>query len=161
MSTIPDSSPLARALGRIPTGLYLVTSLDQEQPVGFVGSFLMQVGFEPPTLCLAVGHERGLLPSIRRTGRFAVSILDASSSRVMKLFLRRYPLGESPFDHVEHFASPAGLPVIAASLAWLECKKTGEHELEDHAVIFGTVERADVLREGDPSIHLRRSGFEY
>ena len=48
----PD--PLAQALGRIPSGLFLVTTELGGAPLGFLGSFVMQVGFDPPTVCVAV-----------------------------------------------------------------------------------------------------------
>src|SRR5262245_56498725 len=110
MAAANELSPLARAIGRIPTGLYIVTTLADGGPVGFVGSFLMQVGFAPPTLCVAVGKERGPLAAMRATGRFAVSVLDGGSAALMGAFLKKPPAGTSPFDLVAHAPSPAGLP---------------------------------------------------
>ena len=46
----PADPPLARALGRIPSGLYIVSTVRDGRPVGFLGSFVMQMGFEPPTV---------------------------------------------------------------------------------------------------------------
>lgn len=161
MSRANDLSPLALALGRVPTGLYVVATREGDTPLGFVGSFLMQVSFEPPTICVAVGRGRAHLEAIRASGRFAVSILDAASSGVMGAFFKRHPEGESAFDHVEHGPSPGGMPVLGAALAWLDCAVSGEHEAGDHVVVFGTVEAAELLREGDPSIHLRKNGLDY
>ena len=50
-----DLDDRALALGRIPSGLYVVTTLRDERAVGFVGSFVMQMGFAPPTVAIAVG----------------------------------------------------------------------------------------------------------
>lgn len=150
-------SPLARALGRIPTGLYLVTCRDGEAPLGFIGSFVTQVGFEPPTVCVAVGSERGPLSAIREGGRFAISILDGQSRGVMGPFFK----SERPFDEVAWESAPGGSPVLTEALAWLECELTGEHPVGDHVVVFGAVTDAALLREGDPSIHLRKNGLGY
>ncbi len=150
-------SPLARALGRIPTGLYVVACRDGAQPIGFVGSFLTQVGFEPPTVCVAVGTARGPLSAIRAGGRFAVSILDGQSRGVMGPFFR----SQAPFDEVAWTSAPGGSPVVSEALAWLECEVTGEHPTGDHVVVFGAVTGAALLREGDPSIHLRQDGLGY
>ena len=60
-----EPTPLAQALGRVPTGLYIVTTLDGDTPVGFVGSFVMQNGLEPPVLSVAVGKARGPLEALR------------------------------------------------------------------------------------------------
>jgi flavin reductase (DIM6/NTAB) family NADH-FMN oxidoreductase RutF len=153
-----DLSPVAQALGRMPTGLYLVTTRDGEAPLGFVGSFVMQAGFEPPTIMVAIGSDRDHLAAIRASGRFAVSILDEASKGLMSAFFGK---DGSPFDAVQHADSPGGMPVFPEALAWLDCKLSGEHALGDHVAVFGTVEAAERLRDADPSIHLRKNGLSY
>lgn len=154
-------SPLALALGRIPTGLYVVTTLKDGRPLGFVGSFVMQVGFEPPVVSIAIGKQREHLAAIRAHGRFAVSVLDGASQKLMAPFFKRHEPGRSAFDQVEHRPSPAGLPLLADALAWLDCRVTGEHASGDHVVVFGCVEHGELLRAGDPAVHLRKNGLEY
>ena len=154
-------SPLALALGRIPTGLYIVTTLQAGRPLGFVGSFLMQVGFEPPVVSLAIGRNREHLAAIRAHGRFGVSVLDGASQKLMAPFFKRHEPGRSAFDGLEHRPSPAGSPILAGALAWLDCKVTGEHATGDHVVVFGQVEHGDLLRAGDPAVHLRKNGLDY
>ena len=158
-----EITPLAQALGRIPTGLYLVTTTGEDgAPLGFVGSFLVQVGFDPATVCVAVGHGRAPLAAMRASGRFAVSILDGQSAKVMGTFFKKYPAGETPFDHVEHQpASGDGPPILSHALAWLDCQVTGEHDTGDHVVVFGTVTAGAQTRPGDPSVHLRKNGLGY
>jgi flavin reductase (DIM6/NTAB) family NADH-FMN oxidoreductase RutF len=156
-----DPSPLAQALGRIPTGLFVVTTLHDGRPLGFVGSFLMQAGFEPPTVSLAIARGREHLGAIRTSGRFAVSVLDGASQGLMGPFFRRHEPGRSAFDVVETRSSPGGLPVLGQALAWLECRFAGEHATGDHVVVFGTVEHGELLRPGDPAVRLRKSGLEY
>ena len=159
MSSTP--SPLALALGRIPTGLYVVTTLREGRPIGFVGSFVMQVGLQPPVVSVAVARGREHLEAIRAQGRFALSILDGASQGLMGAFFKRHEPGTSPFDGIEHGRSPAGLPVLTGALAWVECALRGEHELEDHVVLFGTVEHGELHRGGDPAVHLRKNGLSY
>jgi flavin reductase (DIM6/NTAB) family NADH-FMN oxidoreductase RutF len=153
--------PLALALGRIPTGLYIVTTLVDGRPLGFVGSFVMQVGFVPPVVSVAIGEKREHLAAIRAHGRFGLSVLDGASQKLMSPFFKRHEPGRSPFDLVEHRPSPAGLPVLAGALAWLDCRVSGEHPTGDHVVVFGVVEHGELLRAGDPAVHLRKDGLEY
>ena len=156
-----EPTPLAQALGRIPTGLYIVSTLEDGKPVGFVGSFLMQVGLEPPVVCVAVGKARGPLEALRATGRFGVSILDGESQGVMGRFFGKLEDGESPFDTLDVAQGRGGSPVLSAALAWFECRVTGEHEVGDHVVLFGEVEDGSQARAGDPSVHLRKNGLGY
>ena len=157
----PSDSPLALALGRVPSGLYIVTTRHGGETVGFLGSFVMQMGFSPPTVCVAVAKDRVALASIRAVGRFGLSVLDPESRGVMKGFLRRLPEGESPFDGLELRETPSGTPVLAGALAWLDCRTTGEFETGDHVAVFAEVTEGRVLRAGEPSTHVRRSGLGY
>lgn len=161
MTDSTSPSPLARALGRVPTGLYVVATRGPDGPLGFVGSFVTQVGFEPPTLCVAIGKGRDHLAAIRASERFAVSVLDPASRGVMGAFFKRYAGTESAFDHVAHATSPGGAPILTDALAWLDCRVAGEHETGDHVVVFGTVTDGALLREGEPTTHVRKDGLGY
>jgi len=154
-------APLALALGRVPTGLYVVTTLKDGRPLGFVGSFLMQASFAPPTITVAIAEGREHLAAIRAHGRFAVSVLDGDSQGLMGAFFKRYEPGKSAFDGLAHEPTPGGLLVLSQALAWLECRVSGEHASGDHVVVFGAVEHGALLRAGDPAIHLRKNGLAY
>jgi flavin reductase (DIM6/NTAB) family NADH-FMN oxidoreductase RutF len=156
-----ETSSLARALGRVPSGLFIVSTHRDGRPVGFLGSFVMQMGFEPPTLCVAVGKTRPHLADLRRSGHFALSILDAGSRSLMAPFLRKLPETASPFDGLALERAASGSPVLTGALAWLDCRVTGEFETGDHVAVFGEVVEGRLLREGEPSTHVRKSGLGY
>ncbi len=161
MSDSTDLSPIAQALGRVPSGLFLLTTMLDDAPIGLVASFVMQQGFEPPTLSVAVGKDRDHLKGLRDCGRFAISVFGTSSGALMKPFFKQYEGQETPFDHVVTKSSPSGLPVLTESLAWLECKVSGEHSVGDHVVVFGTVVAGEKLDDGDPTTHVRANGLGY
>jgi flavin reductase (DIM6/NTAB) family NADH-FMN oxidoreductase RutF len=156
-----DTSPIARAMGRIPSGLFIVTTRGKSGPTGFLGSFVMQTGFEPPTVCVAIGKSRPHLAEVRTSGAFALSILDPKSRGLMAPFLRKLGAGESPLDGLQLARTPAGLSVLAECLAWVECRVSGEHATGDHVVVFGQVTAGELLREGEPSTHVRKDGLRY
>jgi 3-hydroxy-9,10-secoandrosta-1,3,5(10)-triene-9,17-dione monooxygenase reductase component len=79
----------------------------------------------------------------------------------MSAFFKRPEPGRSPFDRLAHRPSPTGLPLLTGALAWVECRVAGEHVAGDHVVVFGTVEHGEVLRAGDPAVHLRKNGLAY
>lgn len=157
----PEATPLARALGRIPSGLFIVSTVRDGRPVGFLGSFVMQMGFAPPTVCVGVSKSRPHLEDMRRSGGFAISILDASSRSLMGTFLRKLPPGVSPFDGLSIRSATSGSPILADALAWVDCRITGEFETADHTAVFGEVVEGALLREGEPSTHVRKSGLGY
>ena len=156
-----ELTPLARALGRMPSGLYVVTTGSSAGPLGFVASLVQQMGFEPPTVAVAIAKGRDHLDAVREAGGFTLSILDGESAGLMGAFFRKYEDGEGPFDGLETTAAPSGLPYLSGGLAWLDCKLAGEHATGDHIIVFGTVTEGGMLREGDPSVHLRKNGLSY
>lgn len=157
----PELTPIARALGRIPSGLYIVTAIDAGKPVGFLGSFVQQVGFEPPVVCVAVAKDRAHLAHIEACGGFALSILDEHSQGLKSAFLRRLPEGATPFDAQKLGSAQSGRPVLLDALAWVDCRFSGKHDVGDHVVVFGTAIEGALLREGDPHVHLRKNGLGY
>lgn len=159
--TLPSKNSLARALGRIPSGLFVVTTLRDGARIGFLGSFVQQVGFEPPTVCIGVAKGRAHLENLLAGGRFALSILDKESLAAKSAFLKRLPEGVSPFDGLRVGAAPAGMPILLDALAWLECRVVGRHDTGDHAVLFGEVTDGELAREGDPHVHVRKNGLSY
>ena len=154
-------TPLARALGRIPCGLYILTTESAGAPLGFLASFVMQTGFSPPTLCVAIGKDRPHLAAIRSSSRFALSILDPASSGSMTPFFKQLPAGVSPFDGLATAPTASGSLVLCDALAWLDCRLHSTHDSPDHTVVFGEVVAGQLLREGDPKVHLRRNGLSY
>lgn len=155
------TTPLAQALGRVSSGLYVVTTMGPSGPLGFVGSFVSQVGFKPPTLSLAIEEGRDHLVAIREQGHFGLSILDQDSSKLMGAFFKKYEEGTSPFDSLEMLETECGVPVLAGALGWLTCKLTSEHTPCEHVVVFGEVTAGAMLREGDPLSHVRKDGLKY
>jgi len=156
-----EITPLAQALGRVSSGLYVVTSVGPSGPLGFVGSFVSQVGFEPPTVSLAIADGRDHLTSIREHGHFGLSILDGESSKLMGAFFKKYEEGLSPFDSLELTETECGVPVLSGALGYLTCKLTSEHKPCEHVVVFGEVLDGKMFREGDPLSHVRKNGLSY
>ena len=160
MST-EEITPLAQALGRVSSGLYIVTTRTPDGPMGFLGSFVGQVGFEPPTVAVAIADGRDHLAAIREQGHFGLSIIDKESSGLMGAFFKKLPEGQTPFDDLKLHETEAGVPVLADSLGWLTCRVTSEHKPCEHVVLFGEVVDGAMLRDGTPSSHVRKNGLSY
>jgi flavin reductase (DIM6/NTAB) family NADH-FMN oxidoreductase RutF len=152
-----ELTPLARALGRVPTGLYIVSCQLDGVASGFLASFVVQCGFEPPTVVLAVGKDRPHLAALRAQRVFGVSILDAQSRSLMAPFMK----SSTPFDGLATGTGPAGTLHLSEALAWLECRVRSEADAGDHVLVIATAEAGALLREGDPSVHLRKNGLSY
>ncbi|MEL6712834.1 MAG: flavin reductase family protein [Planctomycetota bacterium] len=161
MSNDAHEEGIGAALGRVPSGLFIVTVQDERgAPMGFLASFVQQVSFDPPTVAVAISTERDHLAAVRAAGRFGVSVLGEDDKGLMKPFFKG-PEDGSPFDDVASTATERGAHVLTDALAWLDCKLAGEHRAGDHVVVFGVVEEGSRQREGDPLTHTRKNGLRY
>jgi 3-hydroxy-9,10-secoandrosta-1,3,5(10)-triene-9,17-dione monooxygenase reductase component len=153
---------IGKAIGRIPSGVYILTTVHQGRPEVMMASWVQQAGFEPLSVSVAVHKERPIRQTLLAARHFALAVLPQDDTSLMKKYARGVPPGQEPFEGIEVLNTPGGLPVPAGALAWLECELIqacdfgGDHELHVARVTAG-----QVLREGKSFTHLRGSGMHY
>ncbi len=153
---------IGRALGRIPSGLFIVTAGRGQEATGMLASWVQQVGFEPPALCVAVKKGRPFGDLIRRERAFCVAVLDEKGKSVMAHFARGFDPGEPAFEGVAVAQSSAGVQYPTAAQAWLGCRLIGEvADWSDHLVLCGEVTEGDGRQDVEPLVHVRKNGFSY
>jgi flavin reductase (DIM6/NTAB) family NADH-FMN oxidoreductase RutF len=152
---------ISKALGKVVSGLYVVTSKKGDNIGAFTASFLVQVAFEPPLIAMSVRKGRGSYELITESGAFVVNIMSKDMMKVVGQFARPRPEGESALDEVNHEEKTLGIPVLTDSLAYLECKVYSTTEAGDHVIILGEVVNGEMLKEGEPASHVRKNGFNY
>lgn len=162
----PSSANLdgfATALGRIPSGLFIVTWRAADADRGMLASWVMQAGFEPPLVSVAVGTSRDLLGAVRAGGPFTVNVLAESQRSLLAKFGKPPGAGEDPFAGLAVDRTPAGLAVLAEAAGWMECRVVAEAAAAgaDHVVVLGRVEAAGGRPDAASLVHLRRNGLKY
>lgn len=153
-ATVPE---IGAALGRIPSGLFVVAWRDGESDRAMLASWVMQAGFAPPAVSVAVAPSRDLLAAVDRGGAFAVSVLAESQRPLLARFGK--PAAD-PFAGLAVDRTPSGLAVLVGAAAWLECRPAARVGHGDHVVVV-----ADVVAgggaAGEPLVHLRKNGLRY
>jgi flavin reductase (DIM6/NTAB) family NADH-FMN oxidoreductase RutF len=153
---------IGRALGRIPSGLFVLTAGKGSEATGILASFVQQVGFDPPALCVAVKKGRSIEDLIRREKTFCIAVLDANGKKLMAHFARGFDPGEEAFTGLEMRSSEPGVPYPAGTLAFLVCRLVGEAaDWSDHTVFCGEVVGGDGRIDQPPLFHVRKNGFQY
>jgi flavin reductase (NADH) len=126
-------------MSAFPTGVAVVTAAGAAgQPCGMTCSSLTSVTLNPPILlvCLRLGTRTER--AVRAGGAFAVNLLPSTSRATAELFAG--PVADR-FSRVRWAWSPGGLPLLTDAFAVADCAVTRTHEVSDHAVVFGRVER--------------------
>ena len=153
---------VGRALGRLPSGVYILTARHGDTPAAMMVSWVQQASFQPPAVSVAVQKDRPLREMIHASRSFALAVVGEGEASLMKKYARGIPPGEDPFDGVDVFKTPGGMTVPAAALAWLECAVVSVCEFGgDHELVVARVTDGALLRDGASFTHLRGNGFHY
>jgi len=160
-STQPDTTAadagIPIALGRIPSGLFVVAWRDGDADRCMLASWVMQAGFAPPQVSVAIAASRELLGALDRGTTFAVSVLaDAQRS----LLARFGKPADDAFAGLAVQRTATGAAVLADAAAWLDCRPTARAAHGDHVVVL-----AEVVAGGgtgaEPAVHVRKNGLRY
>jgi flavin reductase (DIM6/NTAB) family NADH-FMN oxidoreductase RutF len=153
--------PWAGALGRIPSGLFIVTARRGEDETGMLASWVQQCSFDPPQVSLAVAHGRPVNDWLMPGEAFTVNILEEGETDMIAHFGKGFAPGQPAFEGLEVRRSGEAPPVLEEALAYLECRVVSRHTVGDHDLVIGRVLAGDVLDEGRPMIHVRKNGLHY
>jgi len=153
--------PLSAALGRIPSGLFILTVRRGEAETGMLASWVQQCSFEPPCISLAIQHGRDIAGWLTEGSWFTLNILDDTQTDMIVHFGRGFGLDQPAFVGLEIERPESGGPVLDEALAYLECRVVGHCATGDHDLFIGECVRGRLLSEGHPMVHVRKGGFHY
>lgn len=153
---------LGKAVGKIPSGLYILTIRQAEQVAAALVSWVQQAAFEPLSLSMAVSNQRSLAAMLAEGAPFALSVVGRSDTTLLKRYAKGIEPGQDPLEGMNVGATPAGQPYLADALAWLECRVARLIDFAaDHQLVIAQVTAGQVLKEGPSYTHLRGSGYHY
>lgn len=161
---IPPVDGIARALGRIPSGLFIVTIRNGASATGLLASWVQQAGFDPPVVTVAVKADRYHANWIRETGRFGVNQIASGDKVLLRHFGKGFAPEESAFEGIPLLESPSASapPLLAGALSAMEAEVVGEYQASDHILFFGKILGGQVNGEpSEPYVHLRQNGLKY
>jgi flavin reductase (DIM6/NTAB) family NADH-FMN oxidoreductase RutF len=153
---------LAAALGRVPSGLFILTVRRDALETGMLTSWVQQCAFDPPHISVAIRRDRDVADWLSADSAFALNVLDDSQTDMIVHFGRGFAPAEPAFDGID-VERPAGggAPLLTEALAYLDCRVAGRCQAGDHDLFLGRVVGGRLLNEGHPMIHVRKSGFHY
>ncbi|MEB3245508.1 MAG: flavin reductase family protein [Vampirovibrionales bacterium] len=154
---------LGQALGKLPSGVFIVTTVGATgETLGMLASFVQQISFKPPMICLATQPGRAFYELLQQTGVLTLNILPAEgATSLMKAFSSPNP---DAFDQIAHKKTAFGVDLDDA-LAVLHAQVTQiiEPTTGDHHLVLAALKAGRLLQpiEAKPMVHLRKSGFNY
>jgi flavin reductase (DIM6/NTAB) family NADH-FMN oxidoreductase RutF len=151
-----STQTMRSVLGAFATGVVVVTTYGETgEPVGITANSFSSVSLEPPLVSWCLRLNSYSLRAFRHSRRFAINILGAGGTDLCRRFASA---NAHKWRDLEHFKGEHECPLLAQSIATLECTLVAEHEAGDHLIIVGRVEKAETDYAAFPLV-VYRGGF--
>ena len=148
-------------LGRVSSGIYILTAGTGDRATGMLASWVMQAGFEPPMVSVAVKSGRYVEQWLTAGEPFVLNVVAEKQFDFLKHFGSGFDIGEPAFEGVEIDHCPRGVPILLDCLGHLQCEPSSHSDSGDHRVFLAKVVRCDLHRDVQPMTHIRKTGKHY
>jgi flavin reductase (DIM6/NTAB) family NADH-FMN oxidoreductase RutF len=149
-------------LGRVPSGIFILTVGVGARATGMLSSWVMQAGFDPPMISVAVRLGRYVCDWITAGQPFVLNLVGESQSDLLKHFGKGFEPGAPAFDGLAITHCARGVPVLKDALGHLECEPVRHVDSGDHRIFLANVVRGKLNHaDAQPMVHVRKSGTNY
>ena len=153
---------IGAVLGRTPSGVFILTCSDGEgHETGMLASWVQQCSFDPPQVTVAVNKARGVLDGLAGGSAFVLNVIPEGGKALVAHFGKGFDRGEPAFAGLEVRRDGATPPVLLAAHAYLVCRVADRVDAGDHVLLIARVTAGAVLRDGKPTVHVRKNGLRY
>ena len=141
-SAIFDAPPVARGalravMGRYLTGVTIVTVTGPDNiPYGLTVNSFNSVSLTPPLILWSLDNRNDKLSLFHNCHGFAVNIMAADQLAICQTFAAAE---NDRFSRCNWHCGGYGQPLLANSLASLECRPWAEYDGGDHTIFVGEV----------------------
>jgi len=153
-----------RAVGHIPSGLYIVVVEDRDSGVidGFLGSWIQQISFIPPLVTMGMKPGRPAYDLISKGVPFSINIVGEHDKSFLKHFWKGYDPAENPFKELGLQRFESGTVFLNQAKSALECQLVSSSKPGDHDLVVAEVLASFIISEEAKSmVHLRKTGASY
>jgi flavin reductase (DIM6/NTAB) family NADH-FMN oxidoreductase RutF len=161
MQTTDPHKSLGAALGRIPSGVYILTATKDAVETGMLASWVQQCSFQPPLITFGVQRNRPICELLKDGDVFTLNILEAAQTDMIAHFGKGFALADNAFAELDiRRAAPHG-PILSEAHACLFGKVQQRMVVGDHELYIAEITAGSLLEEGQPMVHIRKNGFHY
>lgn len=161
LSRIEETAMFDPMLGRLPSGVFILTVAHQGQSTGMLTSWVMQAGFEPPMLTVAIKQGRYVCDWLTAGAPFVLNVVGEGDKSLLKHFGRGFEPEQPAFEGLEIGKTSRGVPLVPETVGYLECEPAGHVDSGDHRVFLARVVGGSHHGEPAPMVHIRKSGKHY
>ncbi|MBW4670243.1 MAG: diflavin flavoprotein [Cyanomargarita calcarea GSE-NOS-MK-12-04C] len=154
---------MEKALGRISSGLYIITTQKDDVNSAMLASWVAQASLQPLGFTISVAKDRAIESLLQEGDRFVLNVLeDGNYQELKKHFLKRLLPGADRFAGVKTQTAKNGCPILTDALAYMECEVQSAMECSDHWIVYCTVADGKVSNpNGLTAVRHRKVGNYY
>jgi len=129
---------LRTIMSRFCTGVVVVTSRQEDKPIGFTAQSFVSLSLDPPLVAICPAKSSLTWPRIRDSGVFCINVLSAAQLDLCHTFARSGT--KDKFAKLEWHPGVTGSPILKNVIAHVECRLSAEYDAGDHHIAVGLVE---------------------
>lgn len=149
---VVDPVDMRRVFGHFCTGVAVLTSIDDGEPVGMTVQSLVSASLDPPLLLVCPQRSSTSWPRIARTGLFCANILSREQQHLGLQFAKS---GGVKFAGVRWRPAASGIPVIEGVVAHAVAEIEATHDAGDHLAVLARVIELDAAGGRAPLLFYR------
>jgi len=152
---------VATAMGKIPSGLFILSLIDDAGADDFMlASWVQQCSFSPLMVNIAIRSERSILSQLVPGKIFNLHIIKEGQNQMVGKFAK--PVSGADQLKDLNLQREPNLPVVLLdTCAVLHCKAAGVLNAGDHQLLVAEVVSGTMLTGGDPMVHVRKNARNY
>lgn len=154
---------MEKALGRISSGLYIITTDKNGVNGAMLASWVAQASLQPLGFTVAVAKDRAIDSLMQEGDRFVLNVLEEGNYQELKKhFLKRLLPGADRFAGVKTQTAQNGCPILTDALAYIECEVVSSIECSDHWILYCIAQDGRVSKpNGLTAVRHRKVGNYY
>ena len=155
----PVISPI---LGKVPSGIYILTARHGHDNTGMLASWVMQSGFQPPMVTVAVNKSRYLAEWIQQGTCFALNVVAEDGKKLLGHFGRGFDVGVPAFEGLQCSEHETGVMLLEEGVVGhFVCEPKHYSESGDHLIAVAEVVDGRTISESSPMVHIRKRADTY
>jgi ferric-chelate reductase [NAD(P)H] len=141
-----------KILEKISYGMYIISSKNNSNKINAqIADAVIQITSQPPKIAIAINNNNLTCDFIKESDLFCISILPENFPlKMIGLFGFRSGRKINKFENLNYKLTANGLPYLAETLGFIECKVINKINEGTHTLFTGEVIDCEFLNDASP-----------